>query len=44
MCVFSDLLMSVQFPKKERRLISKERLWGKVRPTKAHIVTFTEPN
>jgi len=42
-CLFSDLLMSVQFPKKERPLISKERLWGKVRPAKAYVVPFTEP-
>jgi hypothetical protein len=34
-CPFSALLTSMQFPKKERHLVSKERLWGKVRPRRS---------
>jgi len=40
---FSGLLTSMQLPKMERPLISKERLWGKVGPTEACISIFNEP-
>ena len=39
---FSALLTSLQFPKKERPLISNERLWGKVRPIKSYFILFNE--
>lgn len=42
-CPFSGLLTSMQLPKTERPLISKERLWGKVGSTKASFDTFHEP-
>lgn len=39
-CSFSGRLTSLQLPKKERPLISKERLWGKVGPHKNALYIF----